>query len=279
MTARSGILFLITASLAASLAAGDERTRKLAQRLPEEAALFAREATKYASKEKLSQRALLYAQPIEGGLSRQAWRNTVVISRYGFVSFLTAPESLEELRQIVSIDGKRAKTSLKSVASAITASNDLQKRKLLEDFQKAGLSGVATGLGQLLLLFSARTIENYDFSFQSQRFIGADRVLVFTYAQVEGRGMTTYRGHDALHSKLSGEIWVDGDYRPLQVTLNSQVEAADKKLIRQEMEVQYAPGPYLCVLPTNARHRELHDGVLQAETLYEYSPFRPWEDK
>ena len=275
MTARLFSFLLVFAALASA----DERTRKLAQRLGEEAALFAREATKYASEEKLSQRALLYTQPIDGGLQRQAWRNTVVLSRYGFVSFLAAPEALQELRQIVSIDGKRAKSSLKSVASVLTASGERQKRKLLEDFQKSGLSGVASGLGQLLLLFSSRTVENYDFSFQSQRFMGADRVLVFSYAQVEGRGMTTFRGHDTLHSKLSGEISVDGDYRPLQVTLNSQVESPDKKLIRQEMEIEYAPSAYPCMLPTRARHRELHDGVLQAETLYEYSAFRPWEDK
>ena len=42
---------LVTASLAGSLAYADERTRKLAARLPEEAALFVREATKVAEGE------------------------------------------------------------------------------------------------------------------------------------------------------------------------------------------------------------------------------------
>ena len=127
-------------------------------------------------------------------------------------------------------------------------------------FQKAGLMGVATDLGQLLLLFSSRKIQNYDFSFQSQRFVGADRVMVFTYSQIEGGGMTVYRGKDTLRPKLNGEVWVDGDYRPLKVTLNSVVDAAaDKKVIRQEIEVRYAPSVLPCVLPTRARHRELHN--------------------
>ena len=271
-------LFLLAAFTA--LASADERTRKLAERLPQEAALFAREATKYASEEKLTQRALSEIRVAPNGLINAVWKEKIVMSRYGFVSFAEAPEALRELRQITSVDGKPAKSdkSLKSVASAVTASDERQKRKLLEDFEKAGLSSVATNLGQLLLLFNGRKIQSYDFSFQSQRFVGAERVMVFTYSQVEGGGMTTYRGADALKSKLNGEIWVDGDYRPLKVTLNSVVQAPDRKMIRQEMEVRYAPSAYPCVLPTKAIHRELHDGTTQVETVYDYAPFRPWEE-
>lgn len=271
-------LVLICLAVAA-VASADERTRKLAARLPEEASLFAREATKYASEERLSQRALLDRQSVNGG-QKTIWQDKVVVSKYGFVSFREAPEALREMRQIETIDGKPAKTdkSLKAVASAVTASDERQKRKMLEDFEKAGLLGVATNLGQLLLLFTGPKVQNYDFSFQSQRFVGADRVMIFTYTQVQGGGMTTYRGKDTMRSKLSGEIWVDGDYRPLKVTLNSVVEAADKKVIRQEMEVRYAPTVYPCVLPTHARHREFRDGVVEVETVYEYSSFRPWGD-
>ena len=274
MTRHAALVWLAFASIASA----DERTRKLAARLPEEAALFAREATKYVSEEKLSQRAVV-DQQVVNGIRNAVWKDKVVVSRYSFVSFREAPEALREMRQIESIDGKRYKgdKSLKAVASAVAASDERQKRKLLEDFEKAGLVGVATNLGQLLLLFSGRKGQNYDFSFQTQKFIGADRVLVFTYTQVEGGGMTTYRGKDTMRSKLSGEIWVDGDYRPLKVTLNSVVEAADKKVIRQEMEVRYSPSVYACVLPTQARHREYRDGVVEVETIYEYSAFHPWE--
>ena len=90
--------------------------------------------------------------------------------------------------------------------------------------------------------------------------------------------MTTYRGKDTMRSKLSGEIWVDGDYRPLKVTLNSVLESPDKTVIRQEMEVRYAPTVYPCVLPTRASHRELQNGVAKVETVYEYAPFHPWEE-
>lgn len=266
----------LIAALLCLVAHADERTRKLAAHLPEEAALFAAEATKYATEETLTQRAVVTQQ-----LGTKAvWQTKVVISKYGFVSFRENPEALQEMRQVESLDGKHAKgdKSLKAVASALTASDERQKRKLLEDFEKNGLNGVATNLGQLILLFSAKKVQNYDFSFQSQKFVGADRVMVFTYTQTEGGGMTTYRGKDAMRSKLSGEIWVDGDYRPLKVTLNSAVEAADKKLIRQQMEVHYTPTVYPCVLPTHARHREFRDGVVEVETIYEYGSFRPWGD-
>lgn len=272
MIARYAVFLLAFASLVSA----DERTRKLAARLPEEAALFAREATKFSSEEKLTQRARQDAEVN----ATAVWKNKVIVSRYGFVSFREAPEALRELRQIELIDGKRSKAdkSLKTVATAITATDERQKRKLLEDFEKAGLTSVATNLGQLLLLFSGRKVQNYDFSFQSQKFVGTDRIMVFTYAQTEGGGITTYRGKDTMRSKLSGEIWVDGDYRPLKVTLNSVVEAPDKKVIRQEMEVRYSPTVYPCVLPTLARHREYRNGVIEVETLYEYSPFHPWEE-
>ena len=272
---RAAVLWLALASLVSA----DELTRKLAARLPEEAALFAREATKYVTEEKLSQRALVDQSEVPGA-KKEIWKDKVIVSRYGFVSFREAPETLREMRQIVSIDGKPVKgeKSLKAIASAVAASDERQKRKLLEDFEKAGLVGVATNLGQLLLLFSGNKVQNYDFSFQAQKFVGADRVMVFTYAQTEGGGMTTYRGKDTLRSKLSGEIWVDGDYRPLKVTLNSVVESADLKMIRQEMEVRYAPTLFPCVLPTHARHRELHDGVVQVTNDYEYETFHPWQD-
>ena len=123
----------------------------------------------------------------------------------------------------------------------------------------------------MLLLFSSRKIQNYDFSFQSQKFVGASRVMVFTYSQVEGGGMTVYRGKDTLRPKLNGEIWVDGDYRPLKITLNSVASTADKTSLRQEIEVRYAPSLLPCVLPTYARRREIHDGVLHVEDVY-YTP-------
>ena len=262
-----------------SLAHADERTRKLAERLPEEAAAFAREATKYASEEKLTQHALENVRVVNG-VAQLTWKDREVISRYGFVSFLEAPEALRELRQIDRVDGKQPKgeRSLKSIAAAVTAGDEARKRKLLEDFEKAGFTGIATNMGQLLLLFNARKVQSYDFSFRSQTFIGAERIMIFTYAQVEGGGMTTYRGKDTLKSKLSGEIWVNSEYRPVKITLNSNVEAPDKQIIRQEMEVRYTPTPYPCVLPTLARHRELRYGVVQAETVYEYKPFRLWAD-
>jgi len=271
---------VLLCAAAGAVASADERTRKLAARLPEEAALLVRESTKVVSDETLHQRALKEVAVDTSGRAKAQWQDRVIVSRYGFVSFREAPEALREMRQIQSIDGKASKSdkSLKAVAAAVSAGDERQKRKLLEDFEKAGLVGVATDLGQLLLLFSGRKIQNYDFSFQSQRFVGTERVMVFSYAQIEGGGMTVYRGKDTMRPKLNGEIWVDGDYRPLKVTLNSVVEAADKKVIRQEIEVRYAPSALPCVLPTRAHHREIHNGVLQVENDYVYSAFRPWEE-
>ena len=265
----------------AALAHADERTRKLAARLPEEAALFLSEAVKVVGQEKLQQHAVKEESEERPGVNKYTWQDRQVISQYSFISFRESPETLREMRQVESIDGKQVKSekALRAVAAAVTSSDERQKRKMLEDFEKSGLVGVATDLGQLLLLFSGRKIQNYDFSFQSQRFVGADPVLIFTYAQTTGGGMTVYRGTDTMRPKLSGEIWVNGEYRPLKITLNSVAESAvDKKTIRQEIEVTYSPSFIPCVLPTRAHHRELHNSLLHAENDYEYSDFHPWEE-
>ena len=264
-----------------SLANADELTRQLAARLPEEASAFARDAVKMVGEETIRQRLILelIANPV--GPPKAKIQERTVISQYSFVSFRESPEALRELREVQSIDGKASKSrSLDSVAAAVTANDDKQKRKVLEDFEKLGLKGVASELGQLLLLFNGRKIQNYDFSLQTKRYVGADLIQVFSYAQVEGAGsMSVYRNKDVVRPKLSGEVWVDADYRPLKVTLSTVVEMEDKTgQVRHEMEVFYAPTAAGGLLPTHARYSEIRNGLRQSETEYEYRNFRPWDE-
>lgn len=248
----------------------DDRTRKLAERLPAEASSFAREAVQLVADEKLYQKAL-------GGEKERT-----IVSQYGFVSFRQAPEALREFRDIQTVDGKAYKSakSLKALAAAVSAADDRQKQRAVDELQKAGLSGFATELGQLLLLFNSRKVQNYDFSFESQRFVGADRTMIFGYSQIENAGasgsMTVIQGKNQMRPKLSGRIWVDGDYRPLKITLATVSEVDHTTQLRQEIEVTYTPTTFRCVLPTSAHHREFKNETLNSDTEYSYTNWRPW---
>ncbi len=74
------------------------------------------------------------------------WIQRQIVSEYGFSSFATAngaSPAVHELRQITSVDGKKIKDQKKAqdtLAAAITASADAQKRALLKEFEKIGLA-------------------------------------------------------------------------------------------------------------------------------------------
>jgi hypothetical protein len=271
------LLLLVPVTLVAH---ADELTRKLAASLPQAASAFARESVKLVGEETLHQVYVTEVSSNPNGTSQPRIEEHTVVSRYTFVSFRESPEALRELRQVRTIDGKPAKAlPLDAVAAAVTANDERQKRKVLEDFEKIGLKGVAAEIGQLLLLFNGRKIQNYEFSLQSRRFVGADPLLVFSYNQIEGAGsMTVFRDKDVLRPKLSGEVWVDGSFQPLKVTLATVVDAPDGKgLARHQMEVSYAPTAAGNLMPTRARYLVIRDGARHSETEYEYRNFVPWD--
>lgn len=169
-----------SAQMAPATAAPNTPTQKMMARVSEEADAFQRLAPLVLGKETLHQRALkppLRFHPRVGaaamGPPPARWKEREIVSQYGFTSFTGDPEALHELRQVTSVDGKKVEDEKKAqddLAKAVTANDDERKKQLLKQFEKYGLTGAATDFGQVLLLFTRRDLDRYEFTFRASKF-------------------------------------------------------------------------------------------------------------
>ncbi len=93
------------------------------------------------------------------------WVEHTIVSEYGFARFSTESGAIHELRRVTTADGRQIVESKKAqdeLARALTATDDNSKKELLWQFEKYGLSGAVGSFGQLLLLFTRRSIERYE---------------------------------------------------------------------------------------------------------------------
>jgi len=297
---RRFLLVLVTASLLRA----DERTQKLTARLTEEAAAFERIAPQVLGTETLHQRA---QKPVSGlrirfGQAAQqpprpVWQERTLVSEYGFAAFssdtASGVPSLHELRRVISVDGRKTKGSgngSAELARIILAADDARKRELLQQFEKYGLLGAANDFGQLILLFSARNVERYEFDYRGGEILNSVPVVRFGYRQIDGPNPLTVldvRKNQLADVGISGEIWVRADnYAPVRVSLvATQVPAADVVLeknpgltpdrsVRQQATVGYEMSSYGALLPAETHHVELRAGTIVAENTFTYGDFK-----
>jgi hypothetical protein len=264
----------------------DDATQKMTARVSEEAEAFLKIAPKVLGTEKLHQRAQKPPSrfhPRVGAAAINApvvpqWKEHDLVSEYGFASFTGEAGAIHELREVVSVDGKKvadSKRAQAALAKAITATADAQKKEVLKQFEKYGLTGAVTDFGQLLLLFTRRQIERYEFTAQGSRMIGYDRALVFAYKQIDGpEALTLFDEKNKVrHLKVEGEIRVrDTDFVPLQITIAAH-EGDAPNSIREEAAVSYSMSAYGALLPTSTEHRELRAGKVVAENQFLYTDF------
>ena len=260
----------------------DDLTSKMTARLSEEAAAFLKIAPELLGTETLHQRALKPPSRFHprAGASATAppseqWQEREILSEYAFAGF--SGGAIHELRQVTSVDGKtvgESKKAQESLAKAITANDDAQKRAMLKEFEKQGLAGAVTDFGQLLLLFLRRDLERYEFTQRSPMMIGYDRALVWTYKQLDGPELLTlFERSKARHLRVGGEIRVRStDFLPLQITLITQ-EGDAPKSVREEAAVSYELSKFGALLPRVTEHRELRGGKLVMENRLTYTDF------
>lgn len=269
----------------ASLLHADELTRKMTARVSEEAEAFARIATDVLGTETLHQSAMKApsrfhprvgdAKPAESGFQDRS-----IVSEYGFARFAGQSGAIHEVRQVTSVDGKKVEDTRKAqdaLAKAITSSDDGQKKALLKSLERYGLRGAATDFGQLILLFTRRDIERYEFTSRGSEMIGYDRALIFSYKQIDGSEALTLfqenKGDQALRLKMEGEIRVRAeDFVPLQITLSTH-SGDGPAAVREEAAVTYKMSPYGALLPSSTDHRELRGGKVVAENHFFYTNF------
>jgi hypothetical protein len=271
---------------ALNLCAADQ-TQQMTARLSEEADAFRRLAPSLLGRETLEQKAhkakARFRPRVGAGAKAPPpieWQDRQIVSEYGFAAFAGDTETLHELRRVTSVDGRSiadTKKAEESLAKIIALNDDLREKELLKEFQKYGLVGAVMDFGPLLMLFTPREIEHYEFAPQGGQQLGANKALVFHYSQIDGPELLTVfdpaSGDKPQKMKVQGEIWVREDnFLPLRITL-SVGQGQGAKAVREEASVDYLVTPFGTLAPSSVDHKELRGGQLMIQNSFLYSDF------
>jgi hypothetical protein len=184
---------------------------------------------------------------------------------------------------VISVDGKPvkdAKNAEETLARIITMKDAERQQQLLKEFEKFGLLGAATDFGQLILLFTPRNIERFEFSQRgvgSSQMLGDARALVFAFSQLDGpEALTIFParpGDDPLKVRAEGEVWVREDnFLPLRITLFAR-RGEGAAEVREEASVDYVLSRFGALLPSATHHQELRAKQPVAENTFVYADF------
>ena len=275
--------------IASTLLGADEQIQRLTKSLAEEAAAFQKIAPQLLGRETMQQKAQKKKSrgfPIRlgntaGAPEQPEWQLRTLVSEYGFTTF--ADGALHELRRVLTVDDKPVSGGVKGnqgpqeLARVITTSDEKRKKELLKRFQEYGLLGAVNDFGQIILLFSPRGIQRYEFTFRNAAIVDGVRTEVFDYRQIDGPNALTVveaQRDAAQQIRMEGQVWVRSDnYLPLRVTVLSTQQVDDRSLLH-EATVNYVPSEHGTLLPSNLRHREVWDGKIVAEHNVRYEDFK-----
>ena len=275
----------LSAIVCLASAAAAQTLPEILSRVSEEAEVFRRVAPQVLAEETLTQRALKAAPRFHPRVGTSA-ANPVqparltreIISEYSFGTLKDAPESLHEFRQVTTVDGKPispAAAARHSLALGLASADDHARKRMLEDFQKYGLTNAVVDFGPLLLLFTKRQMPNYHFQFAGDDRIGADQVKVVAYTQVSGPNrMLVFQGHRAIHQPIQGRIYARvPDGLPLRITI-VETRQSGQNIFREEAVVDYTPNAHGFLAPADVTHKGFVGAQLLVEDEFRYTAFR-----
>jgi hypothetical protein len=254
-------------------------------RLAEEAEVFRRAAPRMLAEETLTQRGSKPPSRFRPRVGAAATKPPApkmqtreIVSEYSFGALKQEPEALHEFRQVISVDGKPLSTQAKarhSLALGLQSPDDRARKRMLENFQKYGLTMAVVDFGPLVLLFTKRQIGNYHFELAGQDRIGADQVQVVAYRQVSGPDrMLVFQGREAIHQPIEGRIYARvPDGLPLRITILETREVG-KHAFRDEATVDYVLNAHGFLAPAAVTHRGYAGNQLVVEDHFRYTPFK-----
>jgi hypothetical protein len=275
----------VSAALLALLLAQEPALDDVLRRLSEEAEVFSRVAPKVIGQEVLQQKARRPPPRFRPRIGQSAlkppparYQTREIVSEYGYSTFQESSEALHEFRQVVSVDGRTVASSGKArklLIMGVTSADDKLKNRLLRDFEKYGLHGSATDLAPLLLLFTRRQLENYDFAADSEELIGAERTRRFAFRQKSGAAaITIFSGREAHRLPLEGHIWVRAsDGLPVRIRLRA-AGAEKETAVERIITVDYVLSPHGVLLPVSVLFVESMNGETTVENSYAYRDFK-----
>ena len=273
------------ALLCLASSAGAQTLPEILSRASEEAEVFRRVAPQVLSEETLTQRALKAPPRFHPRIGAAAAKPIAadrqtreIVSEYSFGTLKESPGPLHEFRKIVSVDGKTISTAAAarhSLGLGLASADDHARKRMLEDFQKYGLTTAVVDFGPLLLLFTKRQEGNYHFELAGNDRIGADQVKIVSYTQISGPDrMLVFQGHRAIHQPIQGRIYARvPDGLPLRITIVESRETG-KNIFRDEAVVDYAPNAQGFLAPAAVTHRGFAGDQLLVEDEFHYTTFR-----
>jgi hypothetical protein len=266
-------------------AAGAQTLPAILSRVAEEAAVFRNVAPQVLAEETLTQRALKAPprfHPRAGAAATKpiarVRQTREIVSEYSFGALKDAPDSLHEFRQVVSVDGQpvsAAAAARHSLALGLASADDHARKRMLEDFQKYGLTTAVVDFGPLLLLFTKRQQADYHFELAGDDRIGADQVKIVSYTQISGPDrMLVFQGHRAIHQPIQGRIYARvPDGLPLRISI-VESRAGGKTTFRDEAVVDYTPNAQGFLAPAAVTHKGFAGDELLVEDAFRYTAFR-----
>jgi hypothetical protein len=274
LTVTVGILCCLTARGQTS-----EGQKDALRRLVHEADVFAARAPEFIGKESLQQTTLDVKNFAVGPKPGQLWPPVIkklVVSEYGFLRL--GPETVREMRQVLTVDGKAPKhqsKGLNSIALA-TQTSDKDRQKMLESFERNGLRGIATDFGPVLLIFAKGHTDRFEMLFNRMEKMDKIDAWVFRFAQIDGPGgMTIYEKGRPIKQRLAGELWVRAtDYLPLRIILDSNHEGPKGEKMRDLSYVEYKTSEFGVLLPSRVVHQSWVEKRVDVEDVFTYSDYR-----
>jgi hypothetical protein len=267
---------------------GDPRLNKALSAISRQASMFWQAASTFTGREALIQKATVrhrrkpHFRRLEPPPEETNLKAREMLSCYGFSSFSTAPEALREFRQIISIDEKQLEdpaVARAKLQSLLVSKDDVRKQAVRGIFEKENLRGAAVDFGQLILMFIRSRLAQYSFALEKTAMVGADRVLVISFRQIEGNAsLRISEPGRKVRIPLLGELYVrEEDDLVLRITITvGRLDGTVK--IRDEAAVDYSPNPSR-ILPVSVLYRRFLNEQLYFENTYRYSDWQAIEVK
>jgi hypothetical protein len=262
----------------------DPRLAAAGSRIAEAAERFSQAAQQYMCRETLVQRAIRTrsVRKVKGTAvalgSNPQYDHRQIVSFYGFTTVGRSP-AIRELRQVLTVDKETLAKEFegrKSFRNALLAHDDESKGGMMSAFGAEGLRGVATDLGQMVLLFDRDSMKNFAFEYDREERIGSTSTMVIRYTQKRGSEAVRI-DENGKHSKgeLRGWLWVRlPDHLPVRITMIT-TRNEKKRDVRDEAEVDYAEISSGALLPMAVIHRRWENDILAAEDDFRYSEWQP----
>jgi hypothetical protein len=255
-------------------------------RLASQAQSFAEQLPNLIGTETLEQKSISYATRMRIRVGEAALkpvppkiRERRIRSEMGFVLRGKEAPVWSELRKVIDVDGKQVtapKKARERLAFGLKSDDERERLRMMEEFMRYGLDGLATDYSLTLLLFRFGDIDKLRFEATgASEFSGAERVNAYRFARGDNEvGVTVFDGKQAVKQPLRGTIWLRaGDLVPLKIQLLSRV-VQDKTVIDDEGTVEYQSSRYGAVVPRAVLYQRKVNGVLVLETRYEYKDFQ-----